>query len=388
MRYWLNIKKRRIFFEATPLAGIGSGVSHNSLELIRSIHKNENFKKNFDLILLIPFDKAKDVSSKLPEDIKLSKIPIPLIIFNVLWKFNLLPPLDIFYGKGIYIFPNYRNLPLLFSKNITFIHDASFELYPHFVAPKNLKFIKRNIKRWVKRADIVATLTESSLEDLVNNLKIPREKMVVISCGVDTNFFYRRNTQEIKEVLKKLHVNGEYLLFIGNIEPRKNIGGVLDAYERFFKKFPNISLLLIGGDSWLSEGIELKIKELVGHGAKIIRPKFHLDDNYLPALYSGALALIYPSFYEGFGLPPLQAMACGTPIIVSNISSISEVVNGAGIYVDPNSTNSIERAIVKVVDHQHDEEISNRVRVGVKRTSKYPWTNSVTELYRSIETLK
>ena len=378
----------RVYIETTSLTGKGSGVSHNTLELIKAIENSTEFKRNYETALLMPFDRVRDVRSKGINNIKIKRLPLPLVLLNILWKLNLLPPLDLFYGKGIYIFPNYKNLPLLYSKNITFVHDVSFVLYPEYTSPKNLKYLTSNIDRWVRRANIIATLSKSSKEGLVKNLNISQSKIVVVPCGVDRKVYYRRAENEVNDALNKFSLSGIYFLYLGNIEPRKNVIGILNAFEQVLKKHRDISLLLIGGGGWLNKSIETKIETLKNQGANIIRPGFYVKDGELPAIYSGALALVYPSFYEGFGLPPLQAMACGTPVIVSHNSSIPEVVNGAGIYVNPKSESSIKHAMELVLDTNHSDELNSKVKIGLEQASKYTWENSAKKLLQAMESIK
>jgi glycosyltransferase involved in cell wall biosynthesis len=380
-----KIHRQKIFVDATSLTGKVSGVGHNTLELVKGMAEDLRNNDKFEIVLLIPFDKVKDLEKNGAGGIPYKLIPIPLIAYSILWKLKLLPPLDIVFGKGIYIFPNFRNTPLIFSKNITFIHDVSFLRYPEFTEPRNLIFLKNNIRNWAKRSDVVATLSESSKKDLQEYLQVPKDKIEIISCGIDAKVFYHRPESQIINIKQKYNIDGDYLLYVGNIEPRKNLMKLLEAYEIVTKTLPSLKLLIIGSDGWLNEAVISKIAELQHEGLGVMRPAVYVPDEDLPAIYSGALMLVHPAIYEGFGIPPLEAMACGIPVIVGNNSSLPEVVGSAGTYVDIQSAKDISHAITNLIENKKARD--ELIKKGYVQSAKFSWLKSANKLIAIAESL-
>jgi glycosyltransferase involved in cell wall biosynthesis len=198
---------------------------------------------------------------------------------------------------------------------------------------------------------------------------------------VDHEEYYPKNTKEISIIKNKYNIKGEYILYTGTLEPRKNIVGILESYSMLLDEFKNeYSLVLAGGKGWLDDEIENKLNEL--KDLNIVRTGYVEDDD-LPALYSGATLFIYPSFYEGFGMPPLEAMACGTPVITSNNSSLPEVVGNAGIMVDAKDTRSLTKNIEKVLKSKKlQSEMSKK---GLKQAKNFSWEKSAKKLLELIE---
>jgi glycosyltransferase involved in cell wall biosynthesis len=235
----------------------------------------------------------------------------------------------------------------------------------------------------VKRADRIITISNSTQNALIKLLKADPDKIIVIYPGYDDHSFKpENNPQRIKEIKRKYGINGKYILYIGNLEPRKNIARLIEAFDQLVKA-GNIDhkLVVTGKKSWLYDDIFETVNRL-GLSSEVIFTGYAPYED-LPFLLNGADTFIYPSLYEGFGLPPLEAMACGTPVITSNVSSLPEVVGDAGILVDPLNVDEIAKAIYKVLsDKNLQEEMRKK---GLERAKMFSWEKVARETIRLLE---
>lgn len=231
-------------------------------------------------------------------------------------------------------------------KTITTIHDAIVFINPEYFTRKHQYFIKLQIKESIKFSDIIICPSSFTKETLLKLFKIRPERIFVIPLGSIFNL-KKSNKPQLPLKLKFLK-NQKYLLSVCSFEPRKNIGRLIKAYRdlKSRKKIDNIILVLVGGKGWLESGIDKSKEELKKEGIIVLG---FVEDQWLPAIYANAMAFIYPSLHEGFGLPPLEAMSCGTPVLLSNASSLPEVGGDVALYFDPLSVEAIEEAIEKII---------------------------------------
>jgi glycosyltransferase involved in cell wall biosynthesis len=232
----------------------------------------------------------------------------------------------------------------------------------------------------IAKADKVITISESSRREILKNYPEAKGKTEVILPAVDTKYFYRRGTYEIKKIKNKYNLPKNYILFTSTLEPRKNVHGLVEAYcllpESIRKKF---ALVLVGGRGWQDEIIRKTIDKALSNGANIIQPGYVVDED-LPTVYSGADLFVFPSFYEGFGIPPLEAMACGVPVIASDNSSLPEVVGEAAIKIKAEDTAGITKAMIKVLSDPH---LASSLRQrGLIQARKFTWEESADKLYK------
>ncbi len=378
-------KPLNLYIDASPLAESRiTGIPHFTAELIKALDEHPDNGKVFNLILLIAFDKRDKLSRWQFKNTHIKDISLPMRLLNLLWKYRLLPPMDIFFGKGVYLFPNYKNWPLLRSKNLTYIHDLSYLRYPKFTQPKNLKFLQRGVNRWVSRSDIVLTGSDHTKQEIVDLLNVPEEKVIRIYHGVGHSFYYPRSSNEIITAKSKYGIKGKYILHIGSLEPRKNLINLIIAYKALPLKIRQLyGLCLIGGGGWLNGKIIDAINNAQTEGYNIIQPQSYVEDEDLPALISGSTILVHPAVYEGFGLPPLQAMACGVPVLVANNSSMPEVVGEAGVLFNAEKPEDISVKMDKVLSEQdYREQLSVK---SLAQSKKFDWSISANELVNCIK---
>lgn len=378
----------KIFIEASALAEERmSGIGHAILEIVRALEKHPENGVTFEIVLVAGFDKTKFLKRWGLKSVKYYRIPCPQRLYNLFWKFDLLPPMDILLGKGVYVFGNYKNWRLLVSKSITYVHDVSFLLYPEFVNAKNRQFLAKNMPRWIKRTTIVAADSNSAASEIKKFYPASKNKLVVLHHGVNPSQFYPRSSEEIKKVKKKNGIIGDYIFYLGNIEPRKNIVRLIEAYKQLPKSLRDkYSLVLVGGSGWLNGPILEAINQAKKDGYNIFHPTHFVEDEDLPALHSGAILLVHPAIYEGFGLSIVQAMSCGTPVVAGNNSSMVEVVGDAGVLVNVDNVEDISATIGRLLQGKNlRASLSKR---GVEQAAKYNWNLTVNKLLDLIKEMK
>lgn len=318
------MKKVKVFFEATPLIDTHiSGVGKVLQETLKVLDTKE-YAEKYDMFVFVPFDEYAKARQVLRYTyIKLKLLPFPHRVFSLLTRLKISVPVDLFLGKGVYVFENFRNLPVIRSKSITYIHDISFMLYPDFVQEANLRYLQRNVATWVNRTDVIVTVSDASREEMVATSRFT--SVEIVTNAVNTNEYYPRTRREIAQVRDKWGLPTDYCVFIGNIEPRKNLVNMIRGFTEFMRTQSRpMSLLVIGGGGWRNEEIMQEIECARQQGVDIIRPHAYVPDSDLPAIISGSRSLLQVSWHEGFGLPVLQSIACGVPVVASRIPALQE----------------------------------------------------------------
>lgn len=254
-------------------------------------------------------------------------------------------------------------------RQVASIHDLTFLRYPEHLTAESRRYYNDQIEYAVRHADHILTISESSKQDLVSMLGVPENKITVQLLGVDPDFKIP-SSENIAYWRKTLNLPASYWLFLGTFEPRKNIIGLLEAYKMVSARMENAPpLLLAGTRGWMYEETLTRIKTL--NLEKQVQLIEHAPLTALPTLYHQSLAIVTPSFYEGFGLPALEGMACGTVPIVSNRSSLPEVVGDVGIQVEPENSEQIAQAMLKAY-HDHSWR-ARQVEAGLQRASTFTW---------------
>lgn len=309
------------------------------------------------------------------------------VIYRILC--NLLPvPYSLFFHKrsDVTIFFNYIVPPGVKGRKITFVYDMAFKSYPETVRYKTKHMLNIGLQKSIQRADKIITISEFSKAEIIRYLGISEDKIAVMPCGVDfTKYHPNYTTDEVQAVKKKYHITEDYLLYLGTLEPRKNIIRLIQAYAQLRATNAGMpKLVLAGRKGWLYESIFAIVKELQLEEDIIFTGYIEAQES--PILMKGALAFLFPSMYEGFGMPPLEAMACGTPVLVSNAASLPEVVGDAGVYVDPMSVNSISKGIEILLKNEILRE--NLSYKGLIRAQNFTWEKSTLILENVLEDLQ
>ncbi len=268
-------------------------------------------------------------------------------------------------------------------RHVVTIHDLHFMHYPQFMTASSRRHYRGQIHRAVRHADHILVSSHATMRDLMALLDVAPEKVTVHMLGVDEGF--RPLPEEtVKTVRARLGLPEIYVLFVGTFEPRKNIPGLLDAYHHLRQQLASAPpLVLVGRRGWLYDEIFAHVDTLKLRDAIIWLENAAYAD--LPAIYNGAAMLVLPSHYEGFGLTALEAMACGTPPIVSNRSSLPEVVGEAGILVEPDDPLAIADAMQRLLA---DTALHENLReAGIARAATFTWRKTaeiVLNVYRKL----
>jgi glycosyltransferase involved in cell wall biosynthesis len=252
------------------------------------------------------------------------------------------------------------------------VHDVSFRAHPEYF-PAGIAAYMRVLVGWaVHRAEVVLTISEFTRRELQHYYPAARDKTTVVSCGVSSEFTAVRDAEADRELLT-YGIEAPYLLAVGNIHPRKNLNRLLDAYLQLRQTMPDAPQLVWAGvERWGSTALQQQARSAGVHLPGRIAPE------HLPALYRQAVALIYPSVYEGFGLPPIEAMACGTPVIGSNVSSLPEVIGDVGLQVDPRDVDAIANGLTTMLT---SPELGARsIAAGIDRARTFTWEKAAREL--------
>jgi len=276
-------------------------------------------------------------------------------------------------------------LDLWFSPNLNFtplskkvrhlltIHDLSFEFFPEFFSLKQRLWHQViNPKKQCRSAQMIIVPSQNTKRDLMDYYKIPAEKITVLYPGLST-IFDNKDTTHREEIKQKYSLPKKFILFLGTIEPRKNIPGLIKAFEKAYYQLPaDYYLVIAGGDGWKTKKIyeELK-KSPLREKIKFIG---YVEPLHKPTLYSLASVFVYPSFYEGFGFPVLEAMASGTPTITSNRSSLVEITENASFLIDPNHPDSLAKGLVIVLNNENLRK--KLVENGLKRALNFKWDDA------------
>jgi len=386
------MSNNRIFIDGLGLVeGHFSGVGHYILGIIRGLDQvidtaMYGSEQAPVVTVIIPHDTVQRFKSFGFKHIGYKTLPLSFRYMSALWHRGKIPPLDIFCGKGIYIFPRFVDMPLLFSRSAALVvYDLSFELHKEYSDERNAIFISNGVKRSIKNTNKVIAISQYSRKEIISFYTLPKDKVVVATPATDPAIFYRRSNDEIDEAKHKYFIKGDYILALSNLEPRKNLDSLVDAYCSLPKRITDkVSLLLVGVSGWKTDKLFNKIVEKVNEGYNIIRPSQYVSDEDKPAIISGAKLLVYPSHYEGFGMPPLEALACGVPVITANNSSLPEVVGDAGILTSSKDTIKLSKEILYCLDNI--KEITQKSIIeGPKQAQKYSWTKSAKALLKIAE---
>lgn len=379
--------KKRIFIEAGPIAIENrSGVGHVAYRMADELASDREFTKTHDIVLVTAFNKVHLIEEELRSKVMIRRIFLPGRIMNGMVRFNVMFPMDLFVGKGTYLFFNFKNWPLAFSKSITYVHDVYFKVKPEHIEPRNRDLLERNLGRFIARTDEIVAVSEHAKEEVERFYPAAKGKTSVIYNAIDTSHFYPRSVAEQKAVGEKYGISPKnYFMFLSNIEPRKNILPLLDAYQQFVDTTKSETpLILIGGMGWNNGDIMNKITTLKEAGYNVMLPEKYVPDEDLPALLSGAIALTHPAVYEGFGMPILEAIACGTPVIVGNNTSIPEVMGpDYKEYVDVTNPEAICARMAELHNNPSVVDVTLASRVSI-----FTWKNAKEKLLQLIERME
>jgi glycosyltransferase involved in cell wall biosynthesis len=308
---------------------------------------------------------------------------------TILWHRAKLPvPADWLSGPvDLYHCPDFVLPPLRRARGILTVHDLAFLMRPDCADQRLRTYLEEVVPRSVRRADFIIADSENTRNDLVVLLGVKPGRVAVVPGGVEERFRRITDPAQLERARKRLGVgDSPFILSVGVIEPRKNLNRLMDAFQLLKERNrvpENLKLVLAGGNGWLFDDIfehhaESPVRD------DILLPGF-VSDDLLPAIYSAAEALAFPSLYEGFGLPILEAMACGTAVVASRASCLPEVAEGAALLVDPNNVDGLAGALEIVL--LDSDQRAKLVQHGLERAAQYTWKRAAEQLldvYRTV----
>lgn len=314
-------------------------------------------------------------------ELRIWKIPSILLEGTLMTLYA--PSLDRFLDSpDVFWEPNPRSVPMGGSTaKITTFHDLSRKIYPEFFPQKsNLYSFLIGLEREVTTSDKLVAVSHSTKMDLIKFFGVEADKIEVVYNGVDSKYFKDPESETIERVTDKLNIDNEFILSLGTIEPRKNLVNLIKAYRHAYDKWDiDQKLLLAGAKGWngYDDAVRQEIKnQHVSHKVEILG---RVSEEEKLVLLNQASLFVYPSWYEGFGLPPLEAMAAGTPVVTSNTSSIPEVVGDSAETVDPGNPQQIGKAMAQLLKN---EKLAKSLRVqGRLQAQKFTWERAAESLY-------
>ncbi len=295
------------------------------------------------------------------------------------------PSLDrIFPGVSLFHATEHLLPWLTCARSVFTLHDAAYLRYPRYHLPQNRLYLSLMMPRFLGRADAVICVSEHTRQDALRYYpRLDPAKLHVIGEGVEPRFRPVSDPAQLAPIRSKYALPERFILYVGTIEPRKNLPVLLEAYAALRRRLPEVGLVIAGGKGWLYESFfeALKRLELEPH----VRLTGYVPEADLPGLLACATVFAYPSEFEGFGLPPLEAMACGVPVACSNASSLPEVVGEAGLLLPPGDPRAWETALHDLLNSPGQRsELRER---GLARARQFTWRKAAEqtlEIYRSL----
>lgn len=366
-----------IAIDYTPAYEQGGGIGRYVRELVSALSRLDN---QTDYRLFVSGATRQKLPSPPASNFIWKPSPIPPKWFARLWHRARLPiPVEVFTGKvNLYHATDFVLPPTLpGTRTLLTVHDLSFVRVPDAASPSLKAYLDAVVPRSVRRADHILADSTATKNDLIELYATPPEKITVLLSGVDARFKPIADTKVRQAVKAKYQLSSRpYILSVGTVQPRKNYARLIQALARLKADGHDLDLVIVGGRGWLEDPIYETIRE-TGMNDSVHFTGF-ADDADLPALYSEAACVAVPSLYEGFGIPVLEGMACGTPVVTANVSSLPEVAGDAALTVTPTDLDELTGALKRVItDEALRQELIQR---GIARAKQFTWESSAAQL--------
>ncbi|HEX8283722.1 MAG TPA: glycosyltransferase family 1 protein [Pyrinomonadaceae bacterium] len=372
-----------IGLDAIPLTIPRAGVGHYTFELARALAlaaPGDEFELAYPSSHP-PLDLGE--SDVLPPNLREARVRVGAL--GRRWWSAGLPRYAGRRGLSLFHGTNY-DVPLWgVAARVLTVHDLSQFVHPETHERRGVRRARRRLPLMARAAEAVVTPTEAVRREVCEHLGVPGAKVFAVHEAARA-CFRPLARPEAEESLRDLGVGGDFLLAVGTIEPRKNLATLVRAFEDVLRERPDAPLRLVvaGGRGWLSGPLFEALERSPARGRVTLTG--YVSDAQLRALYSACRAFVYPSFYEGFGLPPLEAMSCGAPVLTGNLTSLPEVVGDAGLTVDPFDTGALGQALARLID---DAALRAELRErGLRRARGFDWRDTARmtlQVYRRVE---
>lgn len=386
----------KITFDGKPVLDKNkSGIGWYSRNLIHQLLKSEEFECHMNYFTSGLSSEGKEEIKKLKaEGMKLHKIENKSsMLTNALLVFGY--PYRKYFGEktDVMQFFNYFVPRSVNGKKVTIIHDMVIYDHPETVRFRTMLYLKLGLRKSVKRADLIITDSYFSKERILKHLNVKEEKIKVIHPCIDYEVFNKKNAHKaeiVQQIRKKYSLKEKYMLYLGTLEPRKNIKRLILAYSHLVEKNASApELVIAGGKGWKYQEIYKTIKEKnLESRVKILG---YVEEKDAPVIMGNAMFFVFPSMYEGFGMPPVEALACGTPVMAGNAASLPEALEENAHYVDPFSVKSIYKGLKYMLENYESlrKELLEKDLTGFfEKYDSKKTVKSYEKIYRELETKK
>ncbi len=364
----------RIGIDYTAAVRQRAGIGRYARSLIRALARRDHEN---DYVLLSA-GKEPD-AEPWPANFSLRALPVTDRHLSILWQKLRLPlPVEWLTGRlDLFHSPDFVLPPVRKARTVLTIHDLSFLRHPECSSPALLEYLMSAVPRSVARADLILADSQSTQHDLIELMGMDPARIRVVYPAVDDTFA-RSNQAGVAAVRARHDIGGPYILSLGTLQPRKNYVRLIEAF-RILKDTSDIPhrLVIGGGPGWLYEPIYETIETLGLQDE--VRMLGYVDEGDLPALYTGADVFCFPTLYEGFGIPVLEAMACGTPVVASNTSSLPEAAGDAALLMSPTDTEAMAEALGRVITDTDLRE--HLIQSGLVQCQRFSWSDSARDLH-------
>lgn len=372
----------RVAIDYTAAVRQGAGIGRYTRNLIRALAELD--AESLYTLLVVGGWGRGDGLGPWPGNFRVRSIPFTDRVMNIIWQRIRVPlPVQTFTGRiDLLHSPDFVLPPAGRTPALLTVHDLSFLRVPHFFVPGFRDYLEGAVSRSICRADHILADSESTRSDLVELMGVSQHKITVVYPGIEARFARVQDQGELAQVAARYRLPKRFLLGLGTLQPRKNFEGLIHAFDQLLasasgrQELADLHLVICGGHGWMYEGLVDRAAHY-GLSTRVHFPGYIRDED-LPALYSLASVLAFPSWYEGFGLPVLEAMACSTPVVAADNSSLPEVVGRAGLLVDAGSADQLADALQRLLT---DPELVNVLTSeGRRQAGNFTWDRAARQL--------
>lgn len=369
---------KKIGIEIQPLLQRKTGIGWYNHNLINAM-KTESVEINGLMFNFLNRNKIElELSDQVLKDIKSNYI-IPYSVYRRIWRHIPIPYDKMFDEKmDVYHFLNYIVPPVANGKVVLNIYDMVYKRFPETMHDRTRKNLEMNLSNLSSRVDRIVTISEFSKNEILNYIDFDSNKIDIIYPGVDHHELRRKiDDESLNSIKHKYGISKSYFIYIGTIEPRKNVETILNAFnELIVSRGKEFQLVLVGMKGWKYESVMKMIHEKFNESDIIMTG--YVDERTKISLLKGALGFVFPSYYEGFGLPVIEALAASTPTIVSNIPVFHEIAGESVLYTKTDDFNELKHQMEKLIDSSDlRKELAEK---GIVQVEEYTWENAAQKM--------